>query len=161
MHEFGIALRDRDSHAMVAALASDVTYHSPVMSTPIVGRGVSELMEILCEILTAVDKLEEFGDDRTRVLIGAVTVGTRSGNATWVLRLDESGKVREISWQVRPFSLTVQTLNGFAGGMGSRRGRGKRILGRSGKPATLLLAAAIDRVAPLLAPPSTVPQGEK
>lgn len=155
MHPFTAALRSRDPQAMTTMLAADVAYHSPVMNRPITGTGVVEILEILCQVLTSVEDLQEHANDQTLVLTGAVTVGDRTGNACWIIHFDSAGDIREIMWHVRPFDVTVRTLNGFGAGMGARRSRSKHLLAAMSKPAMLLTAAAVDHVAPLLAPTST------
>ncbi len=154
VHEFTTAVRERDLDAILDSMAPDVIYHSPVMARPLTGAGVTEIMEIFCEVVTAVDSLEEFGTTSTLVLVGQVTVGSTVGQATWVVQLNADGKVCELSWQARPFNMVVCLANSFAAGLAQRRGGVKPALVALGNPMNRLVAATIDRLSPMMTPPA-------
>ncbi|OMC56249.1 hypothetical protein A5747_09390 [Mycobacterium sp. IS-836] len=109
--------------------------------------------DILAILLYAVDDLtihEEFGDSSTTVLIGGFTVQGVSGEATWVLRLDNTGKVRTLAWQARPFAVAVRLSEAFGHGLARRRGGVFPAIVSAGRPLARLVAWMVDLLAPHL-----------
>lgn len=147
MHELGIGLREADLSHIQRALSEEAVYRSPVLRRSLSGAALVEIMEIFCEAVS-VTSLEEYGNSSTRVLVGQVTVGSLTGEATWVLRLDQTGKVRELSWQARPFNLSVRLANTFGAGLARRRGGLKPAIAAAGKPLGLMVAELVDRLSP-------------
>lgn len=150
MHPFAEALQTRDLDVLLSSLTPDVVYRSPVMRDPVTGQAVTEIMEIALEILADIDITDEFGGEDTRVFVATFTVGGRSGDATWILRLGDNEKVREITWQARPFNVSIRLADAFGSGLARRRGGMKPALVAVGRPLARALAVTVDRLAPLM-----------
>jgi hypothetical protein len=102
---FRRAVEARDLDAMVAALAEDVVFRSPVVFRAYEGRAV------VGAILAAV--LETFEDFRytdaldgkdLHALLFSARVGDRDVDGIDLLRFDDDGLVRELTVMVRPLS---------------------------------------------------------
>ena len=110
MHAFRRAVEAGDLDAVLALVRDDVVFHSPVMFSPYRGR------EALRPILAAV--MEVFEDFRYEREIGApearehalvfrARVGDKDIEGCDFLRLDEDGRIEELTVMVRPLSATL------------------------------------------------------
>lgn len=147
MHPFAESLAKKNLDNLLACLSAEVAYHSPVMSNPVRGALVADILAIL---LDAVDDLAihaEFGDSATKVLICGFTVGGVRGEAAWVLRLDEAGRVRALTWQARPFAVAVRLSEAFGCGLAQRRGGLFPAIVSAGRPLARLVAGMVDLLA--------------
>ena len=104
-HPFRAAAEARDRDAMIAALAPDVQFHSPVAFRPFDGReataGVLEAIMSVFEDFEYTDELES-GD--TVALLFRARVGDKSVQGIDFLRLDGAGKIVEFTVMLRPLS---------------------------------------------------------
>lgn len=117
MHAFREAVEAGDVEAATALLAEDVVFRSPAVFAPYKGRAVVEM------ILRAVfatfedfrysDALE--GDD-VSALVFSARVGDRGLDGVDLIRLDDEGRIRELTVFVRPMS----GLRALADAMGER-----------------------------------------
>jgi hypothetical protein len=150
MHPFAEALANKNDDDLIACLSAEVSYHSPVMRDPVRGAVVSDILTIL---LAAVEDLtidDEFGDADTKVLICRFTVQGLRGEAAFVLRLDRAGKVCALTWQARPFAVSVRLLEAFGQGLARRRGGVFPAMVSAGRPLARLVAWTVDQLAPHL-----------
>ena len=150
MHPFAEALASKNLDNLVASLSADVAYHSPVMRDSVRGPAVSDILAILLDALDDLTVDDEFGDADTKVLIGRFTVQGVRGEAAWVLRLDQAGKVRTLTWQARPFAMSVRLSEAFGQGLARRRGSVFPALVSAGRPLARLVAWTVDLLAPRL-----------
>ena len=107
-HPFRDAVEARDHAAMVDALAEDVTFNSPVAFKPFEGR------ETVGQVLGAVmqtfedfrytDELEAGGGDDVHALVFRATVNGKELEGLDLLRMDDEGKIAELTVMVRPAS---------------------------------------------------------
>ena len=102
---FRRAVEARDLDAMVAALADDVVFRSPVVFKPYEGRAV--VGAILAAVL---ETFEDFrytdaldGED-IHALLFTARVGDRDLDGIDLLRFDDAGLVRELMVMIRPLS---------------------------------------------------------
>lgn len=151
-HPFRVALEKRDVSALRATLAPDAVYHSPVMHPPVIGAAVPEVLEIVVEALAQIRCTEELGEGDTRVLITEIHVGERRGDAAWVLRLDDLERVRDVSWQARPFNISIALADAIGIGLAQRRGGALPLLVIAARPAARAMAATVDAISPRLIP---------
>jgi hypothetical protein len=117
MHPFAEALRRRDARALQAELAPDAVYRSPVMYCELCGPAVAEMLAIVLAAVTRITHLREFGNADVRVLLGTITVRGHTGEATWVLHLDDDEQVRRIAFRVRPAHLMTGLTGACADGL--------------------------------------------
>jgi hypothetical protein len=102
---FKSAAEAADHDALMAALAPDVVFHSPIVFKPYEGR--EAVAPILAAVLTVfedfryVDQLE---GDRSAALVFSARVGDRRLDGLDHLRFDGEGLVSELTVMVRPLS---------------------------------------------------------
>lgn len=104
---FRLAVEARDTRAMVAALADDVVFHSPVKMAPFEGKAmVSALLNTLLakvfEEFEYTDELE--APDGTRALVFNARVGDRQVQGLDLLRFDDTGLISDFTVMLRPRS---------------------------------------------------------
>ncbi|MEB3982152.1 hypothetical protein OQ968_12850 [Mycobacterium sp. 663a-19] len=150
MHPFAEALADKSLDDLLACVSAEVTYHSPVMRNPVRGAVVADILAILLDAVDDLTIREEFGESSTAVLICGLTVQGVRGEAAWVLRFDRTGKVRELTWQARPFAVAVRLSEAFGGGLARRRGGVFPAIVLAGRPLARLVAWMVDLLAPHL-----------
>ena len=119
--QFKAAVEARDLAGMVAALAPDVVFHSPVTFKPFEGRDMvghvlGEVLQVFQEF-TYTDELRE-GD--TTALVFEARVGDRDVQGIDLIRLNADGLIDDLTVLVRPLS----GLTALAGEMGKRLGAG-------------------------------------
>jgi hypothetical protein len=94
-----------DESALAEVLADDVVFRSPAVYKPYEGREATML------VLRAVSRVFEdfryddrFEGDDGEVLLFSARVGDRELNGIDLLRLDDAGKIRELTVMIRPLS---------------------------------------------------------
>jgi hypothetical protein len=105
-HAFRVAVERGDHDAMAEALADDVRFNSPVAFAPFVGREtVGEVLRAVSEVFDDFAYTDELaaGEDTVALVFGA-RVGDKQVQGLDLLRLDEDGKVHELTVMVRPAS---------------------------------------------------------
>jgi len=107
MHAFRAAVESSDHEAVVALLAEDVVFRSPIVFQPYHGR------DALAAILLAVSRVfedfryeREIGVDgaRDHALVFRARIGDREVHGCDFLHTDENGLIDELSVMVRPLS---------------------------------------------------------
>ena len=107
MHAFRAAVESSDHEAVVALLAEDVVFRSPIVFQPYHGR------DALAAILLAVSRVfedfryeREIGVDgaRDHALVFRARIGDREVQGCDFLHTDENGLIDELSVMVRPLS---------------------------------------------------------
>ena len=110
MHPFRAAVESRDHDRIVALLAEDVLFRSPVVFKPYHGR------DALAAILLAVSRVfEDFRYEREigadgapdRALVFAARIGEREVQGCDLLHTDEHGLIDELTVMVRPLSAAL------------------------------------------------------
>jgi hypothetical protein len=105
---FKSAAEAADHDALMAALAPDVVFHSPIVFKPYVGR--EAVAPILAAVMTVfedfryVDQLE---GDGSAALVFSARVGDRSLDGLDHLRFDGDGLVSALTVMVRPLSAAM------------------------------------------------------
>ena len=120
---FRKAVEARDLEAMTAAFEEDAVLHSPVSFKPFEGRqAIHTLLGILIEVFREfhyTDALE--GPGGTHALIFRAQVGERQVEGLDLIRLADSGRIRELTVMVRPRS-ALEALLGEVGSRLAKRG---------------------------------------
>jgi len=102
---------------MVALMAPDVRFNSPVAFRPFVGRdAVAELFWNLLEVFEDFAYVDELEGEGTHALVFNASVGGRELQGLDHLRFDDSGLVSEFTVMIRPMS----GLQAIAEAMGPR-----------------------------------------
>jgi hypothetical protein len=105
--EFRSAVDARDLSALLARFRDDAVLRSPVSFTPFEGReAIGQLLRILLEVFDEFRYTDELSADdrRTIALVFRARVGDRDVEGLDLLRLDDAGKIRELTVMVRPRS---------------------------------------------------------
>jgi hypothetical protein len=130
-HPFGQALAARDLDGLVALLADDVVFHSPVINDPVFeGRdSVAALLAMILNAITVDEHTHELGDDRAGILVSNGRVLGKPIKTTTLLELDTDGKIREIWVMVRPLTGVVAIAEAIGSQLAERQrpGRGRAI----------------------------------
>lgn len=104
---FRAALERRDVEAAVALMADDVTFHSPVVHRPYVGR--EPLRMVLGAVITVFEDFRytaSYAGDGGHVLTFAARIGDRELQGVDVLT-GAGGVLTDLTVMVRPYSATT------------------------------------------------------
>jgi hypothetical protein len=103
--EFRTAVESADHSAMVAALAPDVVFNSPVKHRPFEGReAVAVLFGALLETFEDFRYTDELTADGIAALVFRARVGDRELEGIDILRFDDKGLISEFTVMVRPLT---------------------------------------------------------
>jgi hypothetical protein len=104
-HPFRAAVESRDLTAMVAALAEDVVFHSPVTFRPFEGKeAVGVVLGAVLEVFQGFRYTDELEGDGVLALLFSAEVGGREVDGIDVLRFDADGLIQDFTVMVRPLS---------------------------------------------------------
>jgi SnoaL-like domain len=147
-HPYRQAFVDGDLAPVLALLADDVVFHSPVIADQgFEGRdSVAALLAIVLEAITDVEYTHELGDDRTRLLVANGRVLGTPIKSTTLLELDGHGKISEIWVMARPLTGVVAIAEAIGSELAKRRGRGRGPALRAMSKPLAGLAAVTDRI---------------
>jgi hypothetical protein len=126
-HPYRQAFAARDLDGLVALLADDVVFHSPVITDPgFEGRdSVAALHAIVLDAITDVEYTHEFGDEGAHILVANGRVLGKPIKATTLLEFNADGKIREIWAMVRPLTGVVAIAEAIGSQLAKRRGPGR------------------------------------
>jgi hypothetical protein len=102
---FRAAVEAHDMDAAIALLREDVVFRSPAVHTPYEGRAATgHLLRHVEQVFADFRYVDEIdGGDRIALVFEA-TVGDKRVSGLDLLRLDEEGRVAELTVMVRPLS---------------------------------------------------------
>ena len=108
-HPFRIAVEAKDFDGMVAALAPDVTFRSPVVFKPYEGREtVAHLLSLVGQILEDFEYVDELAGEldgrQTLGLVFRARAGDKQVEGWDYLTLNDDGTIAEFAVMVRPLS---------------------------------------------------------
>ena len=143
-HPFRVAFEGRDLNGLAEALAPDVVLHSPITSSfRFQGREqVTDLLAIVRDLFEDLSYTAEFGSGDDYVTVFRALVKGRRLEGTDILRLDDQGRVREITVFIRPLPGLTALTAALAPRLARETGRA-RALATTAMVAPL---AAISRV---------------
>ncbi|HYU61186.1 MAG TPA: nuclear transport factor 2 family protein [Solirubrobacterales bacterium] len=103
---FRSAVENGDSAGMVAALAPDVVFNSPIKHRPFEGReAVAVLFGALVETFEDFRYTDEFdASDGAKALVFRARVGDRDIEGIDILRFDDEGLIADFTVMVRPLT---------------------------------------------------------
>jgi hypothetical protein len=117
-HPFRDAVERQDLDAMIAALAPDVVFHSPVLFKPFEGR------EVVGVVLGAVLKVfeefrytDELVDGNVRILVFKARLGEREVEGIDLLRAGDDGRIEDFTVMVRPLSAAMALAEAVGKGL--------------------------------------------
>ena len=90
---------------MVASLAPDVQFHSPVAFRPFDGReSTAGVLDAILSVFDDFEYTDEIESGDTVALLFRARVGEKSVQGLDFLRLDEEGRIKEFTVMLRPLS---------------------------------------------------------
>jgi len=105
-HEaFRNAVEAEDLDGMVAALADDVVFHSPITFKPFEGReAVGTLLGVVFRTFEDFRYTDELDGDEVKALVFKARVGDKQVEGLDLLRFDNAGRIADFTVMVRPLS---------------------------------------------------------
>jgi hypothetical protein len=114
---FRRAVEAMDLDAMEAALAPDVVFRSPVVYKPYEGREATlGLLRLVTQVFEDFEYTDEVESEGSACLVFRARVGDREVQGIDYLRLDEEGRISELTVLIRPMS----GVTALAEAMGAR-----------------------------------------
>jgi hypothetical protein len=108
MHPFRAAVEARDQEAMVACLAEDVRFYSPVAFKPFAGReDVREVFWNVMQVFEDFRYVDELDGESSHALIFRASVGGKQVEGLDHLVLGDDGLVTEFTVMLRPLSALI------------------------------------------------------
>ena len=105
MKTFRAAVEAGDLAGMIATLAPDVVFNSPVAFKPFVGREtVGKVLEAVLNTFEDFHYTDELDDGDVHALIFRARVGDRQVEGIDILRVNEAGEIADFTVMVRPAS---------------------------------------------------------
>jgi SnoaL-like domain len=107
MHPFRKAVEARDTDAIAALLAEDITFTSPVAFKPYPGKPITAaILRAVLRVFEDFTYIREIAnpDGRDLALVFTATVNGKQINGCDFLHLNEEGKVDDLVVMVRPLS---------------------------------------------------------
>jgi hypothetical protein len=103
--DFRAAVEAGDPELMERCLAPDVRFSSPVVYRPYEGReAVMAVLRAVFDVFEDFAYTDELGGDGVHGLVFSARVGDRELQGWDYLRLDDAGRVAELTVMVRPMS---------------------------------------------------------
>jgi SnoaL-like domain len=118
-HPFRRAAEAKDFDAMTETLREDVVLHSPILFRGFEGRDV--VMQVLTHVAATLEDFaytDELSNDDTVVLRFKANVGDRELEGIDFLKLDEDGRVAELTVFMRPMSALTRFNEQMAARLG-------------------------------------------
>lgn len=120
---FRTAVENLDHEEMMAALAADVRFHTPVYLNPIEDRRVvSILLEVLLATFEDFHYTDELHGDSVHGLLFRARVGDLRLDGIDLLRFDDAGLVDDFTVMIRPLSALEHLRDIVASQMAERLG---------------------------------------
>ncbi|GAA2371650.1 nuclear transport factor 2 family protein [Nonomuraea africana] len=116
---------NKDLDALMATLAPDVVFHSP-LSARAGFHGHDELRELFGVVFSMIGELRyhtDVGDERTHMLAATTTLGEHTMEESCLLRFDENGLINEITMFVRPLPALTRLMAALGPGLARAQGR--------------------------------------
>jgi limonene-1,2-epoxide hydrolase len=108
MHPFRAAVEAQDLDAMVACLAEDVVFNSPVVFKPYEGREATAMvLAAVFQVFEDFAYTDEIEGDGVHALLFRTRVGDKAVQGIDILRTGADGLVTELTVMLRPLSGTL------------------------------------------------------
>lgn len=117
------AMEARDLSAVMDAFAPDAVVRSPLTSAlAFAGREqIHTIMEVILEVFEDLHYTDEIHGSNSAVLVASARVGGSEIDLVDHIRLDENGKITEITVFFRPLPATAVAMRVIGSGLGRRK----------------------------------------
>jgi limonene-1,2-epoxide hydrolase len=120
MQRFRNAVEAQDADALVASLAEDVVFQSPVVFRTYRGRAeVGGLLRVVLRVLQDFRYADELHSDRQTALVFTARVGDRNLDGIDLIEVDADGLVTRLTVFVRPMSAAQALAAAMQAALGS------------------------------------------
>ena len=120
---FRQAVERHDLTALLAALAPNVVFHSPIVHQAYKGReAVAPLLAAVLKTFTDFVYVDEFNAPDGKVLLFRTRVGEREVEGVDILTFDTEGLVQEFTVMVRPYSAATALREAMAALLAAAQG---------------------------------------
>jgi hypothetical protein len=125
-----VAMERGDLEAVLDAFAPDAVLRSPLTSRfAFSGRPqIEAAMSVVMKVLEDLRYTDELVSGDRAVLVATARVKGRELEMVDHLRLDEQGKIRELTVFFRPFPVVAVAMHAIATGLGARKGKGMALV---------------------------------
>jgi len=110
MHPFRAAVEAQDIDGLLALLAEDVVFRSPVVFKPYVGRdAVGTILRAVFQVFENFRYVREIGSpaEPDQALVFLASIGGRELEGSDFIHVDENGSITELAVMVRPLSAAL------------------------------------------------------
>lgn len=108
MHPFRAAVEAGDLDAMVACMADDVTFHSPVAHKPFTGKeAATQVLAAVMDTLTDFSYTDELAGEDTHALFFRAKVGDKAVQGVDYVTEGPDGRITDLTVFFRPLSAIV------------------------------------------------------
>jgi hypothetical protein len=150
-HPFRDAFVAGDLDAMRETMTPNVVLNSPILRTPFEDReAVLELFSVILETMEDVRYTVDVADGNTRFLSWRTRIGKVEMEGADILRLDDDGRIEEITVFFRPLAGITTLASALGKGLARRRSRTRALVAGAASAPMVLLGRASDRIAPRL-----------
>lgn len=154
LHPFRAAWETRDLEGWASALAPDVVAYSPMLTAPFAGREtVVELYGVLFEALDDFEITHELANGDWRAFFWRATAGHRRIQGADLIRIDDVGKVTELTVLIRPLVDIAAFGSAVGPPLAGKRGPVRRLLVQLISLPLRWMMIVVDVVAPRLVLP--------
>jgi SnoaL-like domain len=102
------ALQAGDPAAIAAALATDVTFHTPILTDDLHGRELAlRFLGLAEETIDGLNYYDRAGDDDLTILFWRSTIAERDVEGVTVVKLDDSGLVSDLTVLMRSWAVVA------------------------------------------------------
>jgi hypothetical protein len=142
---FSTGMVEKDGEAVEAALAPDVVLHSPILSSPFVGKpAVANVLGVVREVIEDLEMTHQLAGDGIEAIRFRGHIGEQKLESTVMYDFDDHGLVREITVFFRPMRASAAFI--AAAGPGMAKSEGHSRLLRLTAPAVPLMLRPVDAI---------------
>ncbi|WP_165959428.1 nuclear transport factor 2 family protein [Nonomuraea longispora] len=148
----------KDLDALIATLAPDVVFHSPLSARARFAghRQMRELFGVALNVLGGLRYHTDVGDERTRMLASSAHLNGQELEESTLLRLNDEALIAEITMWIRPLPALTAVMAALGPGLAQAAGKPvlSALVGAAVKPLILMTRVGDRTLVPLLDKPS-------
>ncbi|MFC5822528.1 nuclear transport factor 2 family protein [Nonomuraea insulae] len=154
---YRLAGEAHDLDALIATLADDVVFHSPLTDgTEFRGKEqVRQLFSVVLRVVSGIRYVSDVGDEHTRALTATATVGGQEAHEAAMVEVGEDGLIKEVTMWIRPLPALTAMMAALGPGLAAATGRPglSLLVGAAVKPLAAMTRLGDRTLVPLLSRP--------